>query len=518
MPSLPSPRYVPVRGSLQARRLLLPSVLSLLASAAAAEPVGPSGLGRLQSLLDATPPGGWAKASLGVLSAAWASPAQGGLPYGSDASPAAVARAWSSFAWDSTRSNLYLWGGGHANYYGNEMYVWEGSSGAWTRGSLPTRIDGDQMTVDNATPQSAHTYDNQLYLPKNDLFVTFGGAAYNSGAGFMVRDAAGNPVPAGPWMFDPLKADANKVGGLDGSGFLPGTAGGGMWTNQQGNWTGGGDGPSHVGTNSAYRSENGRDVVYVTADAYASGWQALFRYELGDVRAGEPGVFQKIGVSTAAPTWQGAATIDSGHQLYIHTSAGAGRQGLGLWDLSVLPSDGRGATVDCTGDYTPQATQCLRDRYISLVDAVAGTPFAVNERQGLAYDEGTGNLYLWDSDEPGTVWETQAKYLPGGSIDPVWNVTRRVSSTAATPFGSGAGYSAGGVLGKWQYAPELGAFVALDNFDVVSQDAAVWLYKPYTSMVAYVDPASGAVPEPGTLGLMLAGLGVLGAGRRGTRR
>ncbi len=77
---------------------------------------------RLASLLSATPPGGWVKASTNFYSDAW--------PTGADATnswPGAVVRAWSSFAWDSGRGNMMLWGGGHANYVGNEMYVWNGA-------------------------------------------------------------------------------------------------------------------------------------------------------------------------------------------------------------------------------------------------------------------------------------------------------------------------------------------------------------------------------------------------------
>ena len=177
----------------------------------------------------------------------------------------------------SSRGQLYVWGGGHANYIGNEMHVWDGKSGSWSLGSLPSRIQNvttavDPRTwvvVDGAAPQSAHTYDSNQYLPVNDYFLTFGDAVYNTGAGFQTINAQGQLVKAGPWLWDPTKADPNKVGGTTGSGYDPTVQGGEMWINRQGQWTGSNGAATSLYSNnsSAYRTENGHDVVYVTNNA-----------------------------------------------------------------------------------------------------------------------------------------------------------------------------------------------------------------------------------------------------------
>ncbi|WP_395703455.1 hypothetical protein, partial [Aquabacterium sp.] len=74
----------------------------------------------LVSLLDSTPVGGWVQANTTTFSSVFVTdpsliPPSGSFHY----QPGAVVTAWSSFAWDSTRHDLLLWGGGHASHSGN---------------------------------------------------------------------------------------------------------------------------------------------------------------------------------------------------------------------------------------------------------------------------------------------------------------------------------------------------------------------------------------------------------------
>jgi len=66
------------------------------------------------------------------------------------------------------------------------------------------------------------------------------------------------------------------------------------------------------------------------------------------------------------------------------------------------------------------------------------------------------------------------------------------SPSAAAPWSNG-------VLGRWKYVSELGAFIALTEMNVSQTDAEVWLYKPLVT----------AIPEAGTWAMLLAGLGVV---------
>jgi hypothetical protein len=440
---------------------------------------------RLSSLLAATPAGGWVKASTNLYSDAW--------PTGADAVdptrgwPGAVVSAWSSFAWDSSRGDLLLWGGGHANYVGNEMYVWDGATGAWGRGSLPSRVDANGFIIGGPAPQSSHTYDNNIYLPVNDMFLTFGGAAAPGGGAFQKTDGI-NVSRAGPYMWDPTKADPNKVGGTTGSGWNTDNVaqGGNMWIDRQGQWTG--TQPQFVST-TAYRTENGKDVVYLSADQAASGFPSLYRYTVGDVRNGGQDQWEKIGVSWNTAGYQTVGTIDTIHNLYIKTATitGTYTSDLTIWDLGKANVANPNSNLDIG---------------INLVNE-DGSDFKITGFYGIDYDSANNSILLWDgNDGGGTVWSAKVITGADGKIgsNTTWTVHEIPSATLDHPHGNF--HTA--VLGKWHYDSALNAFIALDevtNAGGGAWDAGVWLYKPMSAAV---------VPEPEIYSLLLAGLGLVG--------
>ena len=433
-------------------------------------------ISRLQNLLAATPEGGWVQANTTTYSSAWATGAAAVPP--TPGGPASVVIAWSSFAWDSNRSDLLLWGGGHANYAGNEMYVWDGGTGAWSRGSLSSRLDANNYVIDNAAPQSSHTYDNNVYLPVNDRFLTFGGAAYNSGGIF--TSASGRE---GPWLWDPAKADANKVGGTTGSGYDVTSEGGQMWTNRQSMLNGSEPG-SYVNGTTAYRTENGKDVVYLTGDQNASGRPSLYRYTFGDLNNGEADRLEMVGVMWDSAGSTGAATIDSAHNLYVRSAWGGVYGDFAVWDLSKSnatdPNSNREIKVD-----------------LKFAD---GSSFEMNKNYGVEYDVANDKIYLWDGSSKGKVWSVTVGWDADGNVDDNWVITELASTTTAQP--SGGFPSDNGVLGKWDYVSELGAFIALNKYNDATGDAEVWLYKPFA--------AATAVSEPSTYMMILSGLLLMG--------
>ena len=440
-------------------------------------------LSRLQSLLDTTPEGGWVQVSTGNFSSAWPTgPASVGNVYPTLYGPGAIVYAWSSFAWDSNRGELLLWGGGHANYAGNEMYGWQASTGQWVRKSLPSALinttlgNGARYVVDNAAPVSAHTYDGNVFLPVNDMFANFLGPSYNSGdrGKVWINGAEQN---SGPWLFDATKADGNKVGGTTGSGFDPTSLGGDMWINRYGQWTGT-EGAYSPYVSTDYRNENGKDVVYLTVDVGGSRLANVYRYTVGDVRNGGLDKWETIGVGNTASLGYirgGTGTLDTNHNLIVRIGYTPGNVDLLVWDL---------ATAGPTN--LNKAVQLLKPD---------GSPFVMNEDMSIEYDSSNDQLIIWDGRARGKVFSTKATYLTNGQLAPNWVVTELVSSTTAEPLGN----LSTGVYGKWKYIPELEAFMAMDEFNRTTLDAPIWLYKPFSS----------AVPEASTALMLLAGLLVL---------
>ncbi len=200
-------------------------------------PAPPASGDALLDRIAQAPEGSWLKVNVNRFDEVWTPVAQraqvNGVPFGE---PRKIIAAWGSMTWDANRRQLILWGGGHANYAGNEVYRFDAATLRWQRASLPSAVAprfGDRrfFAVDGAmnAPISSHTFDNQEFLPRADRFITFGGASYNAGRVFLLDDGV---TRTGPYLWDPSRADANKVGGTTGSAILSGVLGGRMWMNR----------------------------------------------------------------------------------------------------------------------------------------------------------------------------------------------------------------------------------------------------------------------------------------------
>jgi hypothetical protein len=108
------------------------------------------------------------------------------------AGPRAVISAWGGGALDTKRNRLVLWGGGHNDYYGNELYTFDIGILKWTRLTDPF-VNPMPDTEQNAdgTPTSRHTYAGLAYITHADRFFGVGGALAGSGLG-----------SSGTWTFD----------------------------------------------------------------------------------------------------------------------------------------------------------------------------------------------------------------------------------------------------------------------------------------------------------------------------
>ncbi len=93
----------------------------------------------------------------------------------------------SSGAYDSARNRFLLWGGGHNDYAGNEIYAFDLNTLAWRRETEPALYTDPKSTVEAAgyypdangdvdlqQPRSRHTYDSLQYVPPLDSLCAFG--------------------------------------------------------------------------------------------------------------------------------------------------------------------------------------------------------------------------------------------------------------------------------------------------------------------------------------------------------
>jgi hypothetical protein len=106
-------------------------------------------------------------------------PDSGGYPFSFDCQY--VLSAWSGGIADTKRNRLIIWGGGHNDYYGNEIYSLNLNSNpvTLTRLNNPSPINSNTAqcptTLSDGNPNSRHTYDGLTYLSSVDKMLAFGG-------------------------------------------------------------------------------------------------------------------------------------------------------------------------------------------------------------------------------------------------------------------------------------------------------------------------------------------------------
>lgn len=98
---------------------------------------------------------------------------------------AGVTAAWGGAALDTTRNRLIIWGGGHSDYQGNEVYALNLESSTVQRLNnpslnLPTSC-GNSGSMPDGTPVSRHTYNHLAYIAHLDRLFAFGGSGVPCG-------------------------------------------------------------------------------------------------------------------------------------------------------------------------------------------------------------------------------------------------------------------------------------------------------------------------------------------------
>ena len=359
------------------------------------------------------------------------------------APPKSIIEAWGAATWDSNRGEYIIWGGGHANYEGNEVYTWSAATLQWERASLPSAIvqiaGAHYETVDGYenSPISSHAYDNLEFLEVADRMINFGGASAHAGAGFVETNGT---TQTGPYLWDPSKADPNKVGGLTGSQVnpsqFPGVVGGEMWENRD-TWSAATPRPgTMVNGTTDYALIDGVDVVFVNDSS-----QRLFKYTIPDVNDPSQDTWELVGTLWDSYSGTGAGAYDPDHNIYVRTSLTE----FTFWDL-----DNAGPT----------------NRNISFIPSDPSGEFNLSNKWGMEYDPVREQFILWQGDA--SIWYLKPPETMGAAG---WTLEEAPAPTRAAPVAPGLFH---GVLGKWDYVESHDVFIGVT--DPFSGD--IWAYKP----------------------------------------
>jgi hypothetical protein len=137
-----------------------------------------------------------------------------------------VITAWSGAAADIDNDQLYIWGGGHDDYHGNEVYALDLVALQMKRLNEPSPASAILACNDAYTdglPSSRHTYDALTFLPGEKALFAFGGS--KAKCGFLANDTwtfspanlawtsrkQGGPPSASPGVMADFDAASNRV-------------------------------------------------------------------------------------------------------------------------------------------------------------------------------------------------------------------------------------------------------------------------------------------------------------------
>jgi hypothetical protein len=107
-------------------------------------------------------------------------------PWNGSSGQKSVVQTWNGGAFATrfgAKGSLIIYGGGHRDYYGSEVYAFDLSTQTWTRVTNPYKGDINWPyqtgTYPDGSPSPPHTYDTVSYHPATNSFVTLT-AAYDS--------------------------------------------------------------------------------------------------------------------------------------------------------------------------------------------------------------------------------------------------------------------------------------------------------------------------------------------------
>ena len=107
----------------------------------------------------------------------------GGSSYDFPGHCSGIVYAWGDGMADTSRNRLIIWGGGHSDYAGNEIYSLDLNALTMTRLNNPALPLPSSCveSLSGPSPNSRHTYDDLAYVPGLDEMVSVTGGLANGG-------------------------------------------------------------------------------------------------------------------------------------------------------------------------------------------------------------------------------------------------------------------------------------------------------------------------------------------------
>lgn len=111
--------------------------------------------------------------------------------------------AWSSAVADTNKNRLVIFGGGHNDYYGNEVYSFDLMQRKFIRLNDPTPLAAKTTCMTafpDGRPSSRHSYGGLSFIPDKNKMILFGGSP-SCPTGGLASDA---------WLLDLTSLDRNN--------------------------------------------------------------------------------------------------------------------------------------------------------------------------------------------------------------------------------------------------------------------------------------------------------------------
>ncbi|MBI3897220.1 MAG: hypothetical protein HY308_02870 [Gammaproteobacteria bacterium] len=344
----------------------------------------------------------------------------------------AVINSWSGGAYDPLHRKLLIWGGGHNDYWGNEVYSFDLRTGKWERLTDPSPTKdpvtgaplagADVDPLSDGNPVSRHTYDGLVYITHVNRFLGEGGS----------RAWSGGPTSV-TWLFDVEQRKWTDV--LDPKMVAAGGSEAGKLL-----------GPGGYENASGYDPASGLVFMRMHAllysyDVNVNQWKTVTGFTFNDpAKPASEAVWPRYDVSGAK-----RAAIDTKRRLFWSV----GSNDYLVWDIAQAKLVTNDWVTTGGGDYSNEARLGKNtdgsQRYPGQVFRSGGGDIMNAGAPGFDYDAKADQFVAWKGGSP-YVLNLATK---------VWTIKNATGAPAAQ--------TVRGTFGRWRYLERYNVFILVNE-------------------------------------------------------